>query len=63
MYCSFLTLGPFLFYQFKWRTAEGGCAGVPALTFNAAFNACLLLLFVQFYTAAYKQRSRKAKAQ
>jgi GNS1/SUR4 family len=54
--CSFLTLAPFLWYQLGGHAASGACAGLAALAFNAAFNACLLLLFAQFYREAYQRK-------
>lgn len=49
---------PFIGYQFWWRQGQGGCKGLAALGFNAGFNLCLLLLFLQFYTSAYKSKQR-----
>lgn len=53
-----MMLIPFAMYQLQWRRDEGGCGGLAALAFNAAFNLCLLLLFVQFYKGTYKKRKR-----
>jgi hypothetical protein len=60
--CSFVTLAPFLMYQLKWRAQQGGCKGLAALGFNAAFNACLLALFLQFYHASYQRSKHRAKS-
>jgi hypothetical protein len=49
---------PFAFYQLQWRAEEGGCVGLAALLFNAAFNFCLLLLFIQFYVGSYRKVRR-----
>jgi hypothetical protein len=47
----------FLWLHFGPNAATGGCAGAAALAYNAAFNLCLLLLFVQFYLSTYRKRS------
>ena len=46
-------------------SASGGCAGMYALAFNTAFNASLLLLFVDFHRRNYssKRTERRAKAE
>lgn len=59
--CSFITLPVFLLYQLHLRKDAGGCAGLEALAFNAAFNLALLLLFVQFYRASYSRRQTQKK--
>ena len=59
--CSFLTLVPFAGYQLRWRAEQGGCQGLAALGFNAGFNLCLLLLFLQFFAVTYKPQRRQYK--
>lgn len=59
--CSFVLLAPFLMYQLVWRVEDGGCEGLGALCFNAAFNLCLLGLFVQFYLGTYKHKQASKK--
>lgn len=54
--CSFLCLPVFFWYQFVGKAHEGGCAGTEALIFNAAFNLCLLFLFIQFFLSTYKKK-------
>ncbi|PKA59521.1 elongation of very long chain fatty acids protein 5 [Apostasia shenzhenica] len=46
---SFTVSGGFLWLHF----AGGGCEGMKGWIFNAAFNASLLALFQDFYSAAY----------
>jgi len=46
-----------VFFHFQRRQ---DCAGLAALAFNAAFNAALLGLFVQFYRQAYKKRPKRS---
>ncbi|XP_074556956.1 fatty acid elongase 3-like [Curcuma longa] len=54
---SFLVSGVFLWYHF----AGGGCEGMRGWLFNAAFNASLLALFVDFHLKAYKEAKKKRK--
>ncbi|XP_042471444.1 uncharacterized protein LOC122053458 [Zingiber officinale] len=55
---SFPVSGVFLWYHFT----GGGCEGMRGWLFNAAFNASLLALFVDFHLKAYKEAKKKLKA-
>ena len=59
--CSFLCVPGFIWYHFIEKAGDGGCAGIEALAFNAAFNACLLALFVQFFLSTYKRKQASKK--
>ncbi|XP_078155350.1 uncharacterized protein LOC144551306 [Carex rostrata] len=52
---SFAASIVFLWYHF----AGGGCEGMKGWLFNAAFNASLLFLFLNFHTNAYKGSKNK----
>ncbi|KAG6516510.1 elongation of fatty acids protein 3-like [Zingiber officinale] len=54
---SFLVSGVFLWYHF----AGGGCEGMRGWLFNAAFNASLLALFIDFHLKAYKEAKQRLK--
>ncbi|CAM8935204.1 unnamed protein product [Rhodiola kirilowii] len=51
---SFLASVVMLFYHFK----EGGCAGIWGWVFNAAFNASLLYLFLDFHRKNYAHKMK-----
>lgn len=56
-----MTLPIFFVYQLHLRKDVGGCAGLPALAFNAVFNLALLCLFIQFYMASYSKKKATQK--
>lgn len=51
---SFLVSGVMLYYHF----ARAPCSGVLGWCFNAAFNASLLYLFIDFHSKNYKKKKQ-----